>query len=269
MSLSSRSAKNVRVRDSESQTILPGRRSHLRLQIEFFFWSTVTVSLTFREQGECSVPVATKNENKSGFVREFLSKHPEGNVKAVNEAWASAGMQGTIGDTLIYQTRAEMGLSGKLRAKSKLKTAGTAKSPTKMSKAASSPGKTMFVKEYLNDHPQANVSAVNKAWQAAGFKGTISAAVVNKLRASMGLTGNLRANTKKTERTTTGKKRETPRKESTVNVPPRANRSSNLDDIEADFDRLLFKVMGVGDLTEIEALLRKTRRMLYGALSRG
>ena len=38
---------------------------------------------------------ATKSENKSGFVRDFLTKHPEGNVKAVNEAWTGAGMTGT------------------------------------------------------------------------------------------------------------------------------------------------------------------------------
>ena len=55
--------------------------------------------------------VATKSENKSGFVKDFLSKHPEGNVKAVNEAWTAAGMLGAIGATLIYQTRADMGLS--------------------------------------------------------------------------------------------------------------------------------------------------------------
>ena len=57
--------------------------------------------------------VATKSANKSGFVKDFLRNHPEGNVKAVNEAWTAAGMKGTIGDTLIYQTRADMGLSGK------------------------------------------------------------------------------------------------------------------------------------------------------------
>ena len=98
----------------------------------------------------------------------------------MNEAWTAAGMKGTIGATLINKTRADMGLTGKLRAKSKPKTAAKAKSPTKTSKTASSPGKTMFVKEFLNDHPQGNVDAVNEAWQAAGFEGTISAALVNK-----------------------------------------------------------------------------------------
>ena len=41
----------------------------------------------------------------------------------------------------------------------------------------------MFVKEFLNDHPQSNVDAVNDAWQGAGFGGTISPTLVNKMRA--------------------------------------------------------------------------------------
>ena len=179
------------------------RQSRLCIQITFFFWSTVSVTSRFCDQGDYSVATATKSENKTGFVKEFLSDHPEGNVKAVNEAWTAAGMKGTIGDTLIYQTRSEMGLSGNLRAKSKPRTAAKAKSATKMSKTASSPGKTMFVKEFLNDHPQGNVDAVNEAWQAAGFDGTISKTVVDKMRASLGLTGNLRGNTKKSKTSAT------------------------------------------------------------------
>ena len=216
------------------------------------------------------MPVATKSANKSEFVREYLRKHPEGNVKAVNEAWTAAGMTGTIGDTLIYQTRAEMGLSGKLRAKSnsKPKTAASAKPSTKMSKVTSSPGKTMFVKEYLNDHPQGNFSAVNKAWAAAGFEGTISQAVVDKVRASLGLTGNTRGNVTKSKPATTGKKPVQQRKNTAapVTAQPRGNRSMVLEEMEADIDRLLFKAMAMGKLTEIEDTLRRARRLLYTAM---
>ena len=216
------------------------------------------------------MPVATKRVNKSSFIRDFLSKHPEGNVKAVNEAWTAAGMTGTIGDTLIYQTRAEMGLSGKLRAKSKTQdTQAKAESPTKMSKAKQS-RKTMFVKEYLNDHPQGNFSAVNKAWAAAGFEGTISQAVVDKVRASLGLTGNIRQNVTKSKRATAGKKPVQLRKNTTapVGAQPRGNQSIVLEEMEADIDRLIFKAMAVGDLTEIEDTLRRARRLLYTALLR-
>ena len=214
---------------------------------------------------------ATKSENKSGFVKEFLNDHPEGNVKAVNKAWTAAGMSGAIGATLIYQMRSEMGLSGKLRAKAKPKTAAKAKSAAKIPEVVSSPGKTMFVKEFLNDHPQGNVDAVNQAWRAAGFDGTIGSTLVNKMRASLGLTGNLREKTKKSETSATSKKRAEPLKETTaaVNEKPRGNQSTLLNDMEVDLDRLMFKAMTIGELTEIEDTLRQLRRLLYGASTRG
>lgn len=219
--------------------------------------------------------VATKIENKSGFVKEYLTEHPEGNVKAVNAAWTAAGMKGAIGDTLIYKTRAEMGLSGKLRAKSKLKTAARAKSPTKKSNKVSSPGKSMFAKEYLNDHPQGNFRAVNKAWAAAGFEGTISQAVVDKVRSSLGLTGNLRGTTKKSKPSANGKKLGRPSKETTASangkaaIQPRGRKGDRTDallGVEAEIDKLIFQVMFIGDLPELETSLREARRMVYGAL---
>jgi hypothetical protein len=217
------------------------------------------------------VATATKGENKTGFVKEFLNDHPEGNIDAVNKAWAAAGMNGAIGATLIYKIRSEMGLSGNLRTKSKPKTAAKAKSARKIPEVVSTPGKTMFAKEFLNEHPQSNVDAVNEAWKAAGFDGTISPTLVNKMRAELGLTGNLRGNTRKSKTSATGKKRGKPRTEATpaMNGQPRANRSTVLNGMEADIDRLIFKAMAIGDLTEIEDSLRQTRRLLYGALTRG
>jgi hypothetical protein len=214
------------------------------------------------------VATATKSQNKTSFVKAFLSDHPEGNVKAVNEAWTAAGMNGTIGATLIYEMRSQMGLSDKLRVQSKPRTAAKAKSATNMSKTASTPGKTMFVKEFLNDHPRGNVDAVNEAWTAAGFEGTISPTLVNQMRAALGLTGNLRGKTEETKTSATGKKRGRPRKETnaTVSVQPRASdraRTVALNDLEADIDRLIFKAMGIGHLTEIEDSLRRARRLLY------
>ncbi len=136
------------------------------------------------------------------------------------------------------------------------------------------PGKTNFLKEFLHDNPQGNTKAVNEAWQAAGFDGTISTALVYNTRASLGLTGNLRWKTKKPKTaakgkaTSTGKKPGRPRKEPTsaVNGQPRGRKSARtlaLTELEADIDRLIFKVMGVGDLTEIEDSLRQVRRLLY------
>ena len=220
--------------------------------------------------------VATKTENKSGFVKEYLSEHPEGNVQAVNKAWTAAGMKGAVGATLIYQTRADLGLSGKNRMKPKTKTAAKAKSPTKMTKTASTPGKSMFVKEYLNDNPQGNVSAVNEAWHAAGFDGTISLALVDKLRSSMGLTGNIRRKGKKSKPSPTGKKRGRPRKETTAEIngtpagQPRGRKSGRTDallSVETEIDKLIFQVMFIGDLPQVETALREARRRVYGALT--
>ena len=59
-------------------------------------------------------------------------------------------------------------------------------------------GKTSFIKEVLNDNPQATTKAVNEAWKAAGFEGTIGPTLVTKMRSEMGLTGNIRKRTGKT-----------------------------------------------------------------------
>src|SRR5215831_17978229 len=60
--------------------------------------------------------------------------------------------------------------------------------PTTMTRSL---GKTGFVKEYLNDNPQANARAVNQAWKEAGFEGSISHTLVTRMRSEMGLTGNI------------------------------------------------------------------------------
>ena len=41
----------------------------------------------------------------------------------------------------------------------------------------------------------------------------------------------------------------------------------SLEELEADIDRLLFKVMGLGGLSAIEESLRQARRLLYGGFS--
>ena len=216
---------------------------------------------------------ATATPGKTSFVKEFLNDHPQGNTKAVNEAWQAAGFEGTISPTVVNKTRASLGLTGNLRGNSK--TAAKEKSAPRMPKTATAtPGKTTFLKEFLHDNPQGNVKGANEAWQAAGYDGTISTALVYKARASLGLTGNLsgKTNKSKAKATFTGKKLGRPRKEPTAPVTgqPRgrkSNRSLALNELEADIDRLIFKVMGVGDLAEIETALREARRLVYEALS--
>jgi hypothetical protein len=215
---------------------------------------------------------ATVNQGKTSFVKQFLSDHPEGNTKAVNEAWQAAGFDGTISPTLVNKTRVK--LTGKRRRRAR--TAAKAKAAaTKPREAPATLGKTSFAKEFLNDNPQGNVKAVNDAWTKAGMSGTISPTLVNKMRASLGLTGNLRGKSK-TKATTTGTRRGRPPKETTaaVNGKPagqprgrKSDRTHALLGVEAEIDRLIFQVMGIGDLLEIETALREARRLVYGALS--
>jgi hypothetical protein len=215
---------------------------------------------------------ATVNQGKTSFVKQFLSEHPEGNTKTVNEAWRAAGFDGTISPTLVNKTRVK--LTGKRRRKARTAAQGKA-AATKPREAPATLGKTSFVKEFLNDNPQGNVKAVNKAWTRAGMSGTISSTLVNKTRALLGLTGNLRGKSK-TKATTTGKRRGRPPKETTaaVNGKPagqprgrKSDRTHALLGVEAEIDRLIFTVMGIGDLPEIETALREARRLVYGALS--
>src|ERR1035441_2370420 len=67
-----------------------------------------------------------------------------------------------------------------------------------VTKVAPKHNKSEFAKDVLTKNPHANATAVNDAWTKGGRDGQISATLVNKLRATMGLTGNLRAKRRKT-----------------------------------------------------------------------
>lgn len=216
----------------------------------------------------------TSAPDKTSFVKRYIAEHPEGTSKTVVEAWKAAGFEGTISPTLFNKTRVK--LTGERRGKTRpAPQARTA--ANKLKEAPESRGKTSFVKEFLNDHPEGNVKAVNEAWTKAGMSGTISPALVGKMRASLGLTGSGRGKSKTvSEATTTGRRRGRPRKESNVVVTvlrggqPRGRKSDRthaLLEVETEIDRLVFHVMRIGDLAEIENALRQVRRLVYSALS--
>jgi len=228
--------------------------------------------------------MATATTSKSDFVREFLGGNPQANAKSVNEAWTAAGMEGTISHPTISEVRKELGLIGTQSAKTTKPAKKTParrspnpprrRLPPKVTKTATTtPGKTGFVKEFLNDHPQGNVTDVNEAWKAAGFTGTISRTLVDKMRAHLGLTGNRTRKTKKrTSQSTARKARATTTgiSASSNGVETRgrkSNRTTVLMAVEEEIDRLIFAVMGIGDHPEIETALRQVRRLVYGALS--
>ena len=148
-------------------------------------------------------------------------------------------------------------------------------------------GKTEFVKNVLSSNPYANAVVVNKQWSSAGRSGTISETLVNKMRAELGLAGNLRkrkANllppAPEQKPSYSRKKRGrkpglVARNETSViqNGKPTgdkqtqaASRNAQLTTLEAEIDILLFKVMNVGGLVDVENALRSSRRLLYKAL---
>src|SRR5271166_3806765 len=138
---------------------------------------------------------ATESQGKTSFVKAFLHDNPQAKAKAVNEAWAAAGMKGTISHPVISEVRKQLGLTGNLRRNSE--TAAKGKSaPTKPKTVTATPGKTSFVKDFLNANPQGTTKTVNEAWQAAGFDGTISHPILSQVRKQLGLTGNLPGKTR-------------------------------------------------------------------------
>jgi hypothetical protein len=131
-------------------------------------------------------------------------------------------------------------------------------------------GKSMFIKEVLNDNPLANHEAVNEAWRSAGMPGTISPTLVSRMRSRMGLAGNLGRGRRKKAKATGAR----PGRPS-LQVQPDANgntmvrtrgRKNNLMDLEVEIDRLLMKVVDIGTLPDVENALRKARRHLYAGM---
>ncbi len=137
----------------------------------------------------------TKGQGKTSFVKQYLSEHPDGTTKTVNEAWQAAGFDGTISHPLISEVRKELGLIGTLPGKTR-KAARDKSAPSLPRRATRDQGKTTFVKKFLGENPQGNVQAVNEAWTKSGKDGSIGATLIQKVRSQLGLTGNLRATSK-------------------------------------------------------------------------
>jgi hypothetical protein len=124
-------------------------------------------------------------------------------------------------------------------------------------KTKRSPNKSAFVRDFIEKDPTANRKAVEEAWLAAGHEGTISSALVSHLRSRMGLTG------KKRGRGATSSASGTAAEPTLARKPRSAGRDRALGEIEGDIDRLIFKLIALGGMEEIEDALCKARRLLY------
>ena len=56
-----------------------------------------------------------RDQGKSAFVRDVLTKDRQANHEAVNRAWTEAGHAGTISESLVGKLRSELGLTGQPR----------------------------------------------------------------------------------------------------------------------------------------------------------
>ena len=135
-------------------------------------------------------------------------------------------------------------------------------------------GKTAFVTQHLRRDPSASDEAINKAWAAAGNEGGISGSLLYKIRAKRRLTGKKKGRgagktgraTSSPEGTRVGRTAE-PVAGMPRPVDGRTGRGRFLAEVEADIDRLLFRLMGAGGMETVEDGLRRVRHLLYRTIS--
>lgn len=211
----------------------------------------------------------TERPNQSAFVRDVLERAPASNAAAVNAEWRSAGFEGSISPSLVSKLRSRLGLSGNIsprgadggRAGKTTRRPGRSPSASRSKKGGR--GKTSFIKEVLYDNPRANATDVNEAWANAGMKGTISKSLVSRLRAELGLTGNLRERPVDPEVDYPVTTRTAVAASPVLRKPGRpSDRDRALAEIEADLDRTIFRLMAVGGFEKVEDELRRVRRLL-------
>jgi hypothetical protein len=137
-------------------------------------------------------------------------------------------------------------------------------------------GKSAFLRELLGDDPEADMQAVNDAWQEAGNPGTISGSLVSKIRSGLGLTDKGRSPGEAAGRPKAKKKRPATRpvtpaqSESDGPAPATAtgpastagDRGRTLDQVEARIDELIFELKDLGGLERAQEALRLARRLV-------
>jgi hypothetical protein len=137
-------------------------------------------------------------------------------------------------------------------------------------------GKTSFVEEFLKDHEDADLAAVNAAWRSFGREGTISESLFGKTRRSLGLTRKRDGKKPKaaggTPAVATSAAVRKGGKKATTRGPIAAiagevltqtsDRNQMLIALEKDLDRLLFGVLEMESMTEVEEFIRSARRVV-------
>ncbi|HMB03365.1 MAG TPA: hypothetical protein VKP69_06440 [Isosphaeraceae bacterium] len=136
-------------------------------------------------------------------------------------------------------------------------------------------GKSVFLKKYLVETPDAGKEAVEAAWRAAGHEGTISQSLIGKVRKDLGLTkgaapakgrARLGAGSEVRGRRPPAKGNgESMREGLEGSAAPQVEggeRTSVLIRLEGSIDELLHEIKTAGGLPEFEGMLRRARRIL-------
>jgi hypothetical protein len=199
----------------------------------------------------------TRGQGKSEFIKGVLSRDPEATMKGVIAAWKKAGHPGTISNPLYYKIRSAMkgaGTGTKPTANGSNATSTASGKPKMAAAKKRGPKKSAFVRELLVHNPDVNEKSVNAAWKAAGNPGTISGTLLYLIRNE------------------TKNKAAKQHANAAIAAPPvphangrRAASGSSkgtLEEFEADIDRLIFKIMGIGGLSAVEEALRQARRLI-------
>ncbi len=151
-----------------------------------------------------------------------------------------------------------------------------------------SEGKLEFLEEILRKNPNVTLETVNQAWSDSGHEGTISQSYLGKVKANLGLTrprGGSRSEGGPSERphaepapkrswaakspSASGEARtrgEGPAAPAPRPAEPAVSKTEDsnqaLEVLEAEIDRLLYRVMELGCLEEVEQGLRRVRRLV-------
>jgi hypothetical protein len=129
------------------------------------------------------------------------------------------------------------------------------------------PNKSEFIRQLLRRDPETNLKAVNAAWKKAGHTGSISNPLFFQVKArAIGTTTKGLANgataSKATAPKPTTKNTEPARQHASKRNVASGSNGGVLDDLEGEIDGLIFKLMGVGGMTEVEEALRRARRLI-------
>jgi hypothetical protein len=140
---------------------------------------------------------------------------------------------------------------------------------------STSTNKSTFLEDWLKNHPESKESEVAEAWKSAGNAGTISPSLFYKIKNDLGLrVRRRRGSVKRTKHAkhvgTLGRGRGRPKMRAETaavvvhHAEPthRGSSARTLVELERELDHLIFQLMNVGGLDEVETLLRQARRIL-------